>query len=187
MKRAIIIIGIVLGIILVISLAPVCFIYVQYFYGIKRIERLIGPMRTDSEWRNLAENGDPTAQSTECALHGFKNDVDPAYYQKILLWCRHDADKGGVQEEYLLANLYASGRSGFPQDWEEAYFWYAVRIDDSHIPTTERDEAKNHLTDQQIKLVDERVAKWKENLCASNPTEHNARVERDWHCASMNK
>ena len=69
------------------------------------LESLIGPMRTEQEWRTLAEQGDSKAQSQQCSAHGFKNDVDPQYYRKIVRWCRSDAEQGSVQGEYLLAKL----------------------------------------------------------------------------------
>ena len=141
-------------------------------------------MRTEKEWRKFAENGDQAAQSEQCATHGFKKDVDPEYYQKIIAWCQNDAEKGSNGGETLLAKLYASGQSGIPQSWGDAYFWYAVSITDSHIPTTERDEAAKHLSSEQIKHVGERIKKWKEKLCASTPTNRNEIVQRDWHCGT---
>jgi hypothetical protein len=146
------------------------------------IAKLIGPMRTEQEWRKLAEEGDKAAQSQQCSAHGFKNDVEPDYYAKVVSWCQNDAELGSGQAEYLLAKLYTNGQGGLAQNWGEAYFWYAVRITDKNISPVERDEAAKHLTPQQLQPLDERIAKWKEKLCATNPTERNAKVERGWHC-----
>jgi len=150
------------------------------------IENMVGPERTEIEWRRLAENGDKKAQSEQCGAHGFHNDVDSDYYKKIVSWCRSDAEEGNIQAEYLLGDLYARGQGGLSQSWEEAYFWHAVRILDN-IPSTERDGMAKHLTPMQIVLQDERVIKWKEKLCASHPAERNAIVMRDWHCKNQNK
>lgn len=149
------------------------------------IAKIMGPMRTEQEWRKLAESGDEAAQSQQCSAHGFKNDVGQDYYLKIVTWCRKEAEKGSLSAEYLMAKLYASGQIAVTQSWEETYFWYAVRIGKSNSSLIERDEAAKHLTAQQVKQIDDRVIKWKEQLCASNPTERNAKVMRDWHCEEV--
>ena len=151
-------------------------------YYKEKIEHVVGPMRTDKEWGELAEAGDQAAQSEQCSMHGFRKDVEADFYRKIVTWCFGDAEKGSVASEYLLAKLYESGEGGLPQSWENAYFWYAVRITDDHISTVELNEVKKHLLDQQIKATNEKVTNWKTTLCASKPTERNAAVMREWHC-----
>lgn len=154
----------------------------------KSLEELVGPMRSEIEWRKLAENGDSSAQSQQCSTHGFEKDVDPEYYQKVVSWCRTDAEKGNAQSQFLLAGLYANGHANLPQSWEEAYFWYALWAVAANRRTTERDEAATHLNAQQIDSVNERIVKWKERLCASNPTERNAIIWRSAYCnVSTNK
>lgn len=46
------------------------------------IANIVGPMRTEQEWRKLAEGGDEMAQSQQCSAHGFKNDVAPRLLSK---------------------------------------------------------------------------------------------------------
>jgi hypothetical protein len=152
------------------------------FKSLKDLEALMGPMKTDKEWRQLAESGDERAQATQCNMHGFKKDVDKAYYLKIVGWCKNEAEKGGISDALLLARLYASGEGGLSQSWTESYFWHAVRITNEHISIAERNAAAKHLTPQELTSADQRIQQWKENLCASSPTERNAIVMRDWHC-----
>lgn len=147
------------------------------------IESLVGPMRTEQEWRRLAESGDETAQSEQCSVHGTGNDIDPEYHQKVVSWCRRDAEAGNPQSQYLLARLYANGQANLPQSWVEAYFWYSVWGLPSGRRTTERDDAATHLKTQQIKAVNDRIAKWKERLCKSDPKDRNAIVWRSEYCA----
>lgn len=148
----------------------------------RSIEEIFGPMRTDNEWKLLAEKGDRQAQSQQCGSHGIKKDVAPDYYLKVVSWCRNDADQGSLQAAYLLGNLYSTGEGGLSQSWPDAYFWYAVRIVDKHVAVTQRDAAAKHLTAEQISVAEQRIKDWKEKLCASSPTTRNAKVQREMHC-----
>jgi hypothetical protein len=111
MKRAVKISLIVLGCVIALPTALVCYAVVATVFQQVKLASIVGPMRTEDEWKHFAENGDQIAQSEQCSAHGFKNDVDPYYYQKIISWCRNDAEKGDVSGETLLAKLYAAGQT----------------------------------------------------------------------------
>lgn len=145
----------------------------------------IGPALSDEQWRELALDGNAQAQSQQCSSHGLKADVPADYYEKIVVWCRTDAQAGDVAAMRLVGNLYASGNAGYPQNHEEAYFWHAARITDSHVPVDERDAVAKQLSPAQIDAVNRRVADWKKSLCAKKTFTRRESVLQGWHCGNV--
>jgi hypothetical protein len=71
--------------------------------------------------------------------------------------------------QYLLGDLYDKGQ-GVPQDYAEAYFWYAQAAGKlapvlagtslTKGPAEHRDEAASHLTPADLSREQERARKW---------------------------
>ena len=77
-----------------------------------------------SEWRPLAERGDPTAQFNMGLLYdaGLGVPLDTA---KAAEWYRLAAQQGVASAQYNLGVLYQMGR-GLPFDPKRAFFWMAT-------------------------------------------------------------
>lgn len=74
--------------------------------------------------RQLAEQGDPTAQFALGTRYATGQDV-PQDYAEATRWFLQAAEQGNVVAQSALAAYYASGR-GVPQDSAKAYFWSLV-------------------------------------------------------------
>jgi len=77
-----------------------------------------------SEWRPLAEQGDPSAQFNMGLLYDTGFGV-PLGTAQAALWYRKAAEQGLASAQYNLAVLYQMGR-GLPYDLERAFFWLSV-------------------------------------------------------------
>lgn len=143
---------------------------------------IMGPMRSDEEWRRFAEQGEKKAQDQQCSSHGNKADVDQDYYLKVVQWCHDSANTGDLGAIYLLGNLYAKGEGGLEQSWEDAYFWFALAPKNAERFHTRKDEIAQNLSQEQIISIEKRVEGWKNKLCSSKPTTRNELVRRDNHC-----
>ena len=71
--------------------------------------------------RNLAEQGDPTAQFSIGARYATGDDV-PQDYAEAVRWFSKAAEQGHVVSQATLGAYYWAGR-GVPQDPVKAYFW----------------------------------------------------------------
>jgi TPR repeat protein len=71
--------------------------------------------------RNLAEQGDPTAQFSIGARYATGDDV-PQDYTEAIRWFSKAAEQGHVVSQATLGAYYWAGR-GVPQDPVKAYFW----------------------------------------------------------------
>ncbi len=86
--------------------------------------------------------------------HGVK--ADPGQAAE---WYYKAAEQGIAHAQAQLGKLYSSG-AGVKQDFVQAYFWYglaAKQIDDA---MDGRDEAGDHLTPDQLKVVRQHIEQW---------------------------
>jgi TPR repeat protein len=67
-------------------------------------------------------------------------------------WYRLAAEQGVAQAQYALGMFYLSGR-GVEQDYQEAYFWFALAAKENDQAMDKRDEAAEHLTEEQLKTL----------------------------------
>src|SRR6266704_1911402 len=74
------------------------------------------------EWRPLAEQGDPRAQSMLGVMYHFGQGV-PRDYTEAAQWFRKAAEQGDTMAQNNLAVIYEHGR-GVPQDYGQALRWY---------------------------------------------------------------
>jgi len=70
---------------------------------------------------------------------------------------RAAAYQGGVDAQFDLGEMYASGR-GFPQDYVEAHKWYNLTGLDR--ATDRRDTLAKQMTPQQLAEAQKRAAEW---------------------------
>src|SRR6266699_4291765 len=74
------------------------------------------------EWRPLAEQGDPRAQSMLGVMYHFGQGV-PRDYTEAAQWYRRAADQGNAKAQHNLGVLYANGE-GVPQNDAIAVQWF---------------------------------------------------------------
>lgn len=85
---------------------------------------------TLSEWRPLAEQGDPTAQHHLGWLYIIGHGV-PQDYEEAVRWFRKAAEQGDRDAQTNLGSLYLLG-DRLPQDYSEALKWLRAAADQGH-------------------------------------------------------
>jgi len=85
---------------------------------------------TLTEWRPLAEQGDPTAQHHLGWLYVIGRGV-PQNYEEAVRWLRKAAEQGDSDAQTNLGSLYLLGE-GLPQDYTEALKWLRTAADQGH-------------------------------------------------------
>jgi hypothetical protein len=138
-------------------------------YSTLEDEKFIGPAELA---REQAEEGNVAAQvklgtdyfwSHSIGLQG-NPDRDYAEAEK---WLGKAAAQGNIKAQVLLAKLYATGGSGAPPDWPQAYFWIVLSIerDAKYLPRCESlsllKEAAGHLDPRQVADIKQHLAAWK--------------------------
>lgn len=109
-------------------------------------------------YRRAAAEGDRDAQSGLGGLYAAGNGVEQDY-EKAAAWYRRAAEGGIANAQHQLGLMYLAGR-GVEQDYEEAYFWLALGAKEFDEAMEQRDEAAEHLTDEELETLWERLAKW---------------------------
>jgi tetratricopeptide (TPR) repeat protein len=110
-------------------------------------------------YRKAAESGEPDAQVVLGEKYEDGEGVEQNY-ELAAKWYRkaaeHVPDLGGAgQGRYRLGRLYMEGH-GVPRDYVQAYFWFSLNGPGN------RDDAKAHLSTEQIKATDALVKEWNE-------------------------
>jgi TPR repeat protein len=111
-------------------------------------------------YRRAAESGDPDAQVVLGEKYEDGEGVEQSY-ELAAKWFRnaaeHVPDLGGAgQGRNHLGLLYMEGR-GVPRDYARAYFWFSL-----NGPGGNANDAKAHLSADQIKATDTLVREWNE-------------------------
>jgi TPR repeat protein len=129
--------------------------YEQNWFGTLDIQEAI-------KWyRKAAEGGNPDAQ-VELGQKYEDGEGVEQNYRLAAEWFRkageHVPDLGGAsQGRNRLGLLYMQGL-GVPQDYEQAYFWFSLNGADGNAS-----EAKEHLTNAQIREVERLINEWNEH------------------------
>lgn len=79
------------------------------------------------------------------------------------IW-KKSAERGDGRAQLSLGDLYATyeAETGVKQDWAEAYFWFSLaKLNGEGLANTSAKNAADHLTPEQIAVVDTRVKEWK--------------------------
>jgi TPR repeat protein len=110
-------------------------------------------------YRKAAESGEPDAQVVLGEKYEDGEGVEQNY-ELAAKWYRkaaeHVPDLGGAgQGRYRLGRLYMGGH-GVPRDYVQAYFWFSLN------GSGNGDDAKAHLSTEQIKATDALVKEWNE-------------------------
>ncbi len=120
-----------------------------------------------SEWRPLAEQGDPSAQFYLGLLHE-KGDGVPQDYTKARKWYEKAAAQGYAMAQINLGMLYKSG-NGVPQDDVRAYMWFSLAAAHStgnlQKPAADsRNNVARRMTPAQLVEAQKLAREWKPNL-----------------------
>lgn len=109
------------------------------------------------EYRKAAEQGDVRWQFNLGMMYMNGNNVeqDPVEGMK---WLRKAAEQGDVGAQNNLGNYLIRCRD-IELDYAEAYFWYSLAAKADYYNCA--DEAAEHLTQEQIEEIDQRVKEWK--------------------------
>lgn len=111
-------------------------------------------------YHRAAAKNDPDAQNGLAGLYAAGQGVEGNDTQAVK-WYRKAAEKGVVNAQFELGRHYMSGK-GVEQDYESAYFWLglaAIRGEDPRA-MTKRDEAAEHLTEEQLQTLWQRLDEW---------------------------
>jgi uncharacterized protein len=135
----------------------------QLFLGVAYEEDWFGTVDNELalKWyRKAAESGEPDAQVVLGEKYEDGDGVEQNY-QLAAKWFKkaaeHVPDLGGAgQGRNRLGLLYMEGH-GVPRDYAQAYFWFSL-----NGPGGNADDAKAHLSAEQIKATDRSVEKWNE-------------------------
>lgn len=106
-----------------------------------------------------AELGDVTQQFNLGMMYMDGRNVarDPAEGMK---WLRKAAQQGNASAQNNIGNfLMRNWHKEIPQDYAEAYFWHSLAAKADYYNNA--DEAAKHLTEEQIRQIDQRVSEWK--------------------------
>ncbi|NBX05001.1 MAG: sel1 repeat family protein [Betaproteobacteria bacterium] len=76
------------------------------------------------KWRNVAEAGNPNAQSLLGEMYAFGQGV-PLNYPEAIRWLRMAAAQGVAKAHYKLGSMYEKGH-GFEKNPAMAYRWYSL-------------------------------------------------------------
>jgi TPR repeat protein len=113
-----------------------------------------------------AERGDPNAQAKLGWLYKSGKDVKQDIAEAFK-WYQMAADRGEWVSQCVIGNMYETGQNGAKQDWQEAYFWYALADKISNRPVVCKPwqkhtyEAVTHLEPTQLSAVETKIAQWK--------------------------
>lgn len=86
-------------------------------------------------------------------------------YSEAAKWYKLSAIQGQHQAQYELGLLYLEGK-GIVQDYRRAYFWLALASKKFDEAMEKREDAANHLTDEQLKVIRSGLKEWKPGLSA---------------------
>ena len=113
-----------------------------------------------SEWRPLAEEGDPSAQFRLGSLYE-NGDGVPRDFAKARQWYERAAAQGEAKAQFYLGIQSAYGEGG-PLDLVQAHMWYSLAAENgnAHAPGY-RDDLARQMTPAQIAEAQQRVRQWK--------------------------
>ncbi|MCC7037074.1 MAG: DUF4844 domain-containing protein [Alphaproteobacteria bacterium] len=122
-----------------------------------------------------AELGDVTQQFNLGMMYMDGRNVarDPAEGMK---WLRKAAQQGNASAQNNIGNfLMRNWHKEIPQDYAEAYFWHSLAAKADYYNNA--DEAAKHLTEEQIRQIDQRVSEWKPIPTNPSPELHFIQTE----------
>jgi len=109
--------------------------------------------------RQMAENGDPTAQNA-LGLRYATGDGVTLNEEKAVAWFTKAAEQGNVGAQSKLGSLYYSGR-GVPQDPNRAYFWMVVaRMSGDDASKALAPFVRARLTRAQVASIEQDASRW---------------------------
>lgn len=111
-------------------------------------------------WRKAAEQGDAIQQFNFGMT--YLNRLNPKESDPIegMKWLRKAAEQGYAPAQNNIGNFLMRGwYKEIKQDYEEAYFWHSLAAKADYYNSAE--EAAKHLTQEQIKAIEQRVMEWK--------------------------
>src|SRR5215472_1322536 len=148
----------------------------QFWLGVAYDQNWFGT--TDSQlalkwYQKAAEAGDPDAQ-VELGQKYADGDGVKQSYEIAAKWFRkaaeHVPDLGGAgQGRNRLAQLYMDGL-GVPRDYFQAYFWFSL------CGAGAGDDAKEHLSAEQVQAADKLVKQWREQHRVSPEVEAASKI-----------
>ena len=114
---------------------------------------------TLDQLRQMAENGDPTAQNT-LGLRYATGEGVKADEQEAVRWYIKAAEQGNLTAQSKLGSIYFSGR-GVPQDSTRAYFWMVVaRLSGDHVSESLGPFVRARLTRAQVTAIELDADRW---------------------------
>ena len=114
---------------------------------------------TLSQLRQMAENGDATAQNA-LGLRYATGDGVVLNEQEAVRWFIKAAEQGNVAAQSKLGSIYYSGR-GVPQDPNRAYFWMVVaRMSGDDASKTLAPFVRARLTRAQVVSIEQDASRW---------------------------
>jgi hypothetical protein len=106
----------------------------------------------------------PAAAANKGPRHSKAGDAEDE--ARCFSWTRNVAEGGYAVAQLLLGSDYELGK-GVPQDFAEAYFWYAVAAasgrlaaEEEDVANESRDDVAAHLTPVVLAARQEQVRKW---------------------------